>query len=102
MRICPYKQLCGLELQWFSSFVLLDFSSLVLLVFIICFVFQETMALRPKLVVFVDDINEGSRDVAFENKVLCRYGNWNTSKEHKFPYLHYDLIDRAGFYFYYC
>jgi hypothetical protein len=62
MRISPYKRLCGLELQWFSSFVLLDFSSLVLLVCVICFIFQETMALRPRLVVSVDDINEGSRD----------------------------------------
>jgi hypothetical protein len=33
--------------------------------------FLTTMALRPRLVVSVDDINEGSRDVAFEGKVLC-------------------------------
>jgi hypothetical protein len=55
------------------------------------------MALRPRLVVSIDDINEGSRDVAFEDKVLCRYGNWDSSKDHKYPYLHCDLIDRAGF-----
>jgi hypothetical protein len=68
--------------------VLLIFSFLVLLVFVICFVFQETMALRPRLVVTVDDISEGSKDVAFEGKVLCWYGNWDTSKEYKFSYLH--------------
>jgi hypothetical protein len=61
------------------------------------FCFQETMVLRPRLVVSIDDINEGSRDVVFESKVMCRYGNWVISKEHKFPYLHCDLIDRAGF-----
>jgi hypothetical protein len=49
------------------------------------------------MVVSVDDINEGSRDVAFEDKVMCQYGNWDTNKEHKFPYLYCDLIDRARF-----
>jgi hypothetical protein len=40
---------------------------------------------------------EAEVDVAFEGKVLCRYGNWDSSKDHKYPYLHCDLIDRAGF-----
>jgi hypothetical protein len=55
------------------------------------------MTLKPRLVVSVDDINEGSRDVAFEGKVLCRYRNWDLNKEHKFLYLLCDLIDTIGF-----
>jgi hypothetical protein len=55
------------------------------------------MALRPRLVLFLDDINEGSRDVAFEGKVLCWHGNWDPSKEDTFLYLHCDLINRASF-----
>jgi hypothetical protein len=59
--------------------------------------FLATMALRPKMVVFVDDISEGSRDVPFENKILSQYGNWNPNKKLKFPYMHYDFMDRVGF-----
>ena len=52
---------------------------------------------RPRLVVSVDDITEGSRDVAFEGKILSRYGNWDPSKDVKHPYVHCDLLDRAGY-----
>jgi hypothetical protein len=57
-------------------------------------IFLATMALKRRLVVFVDDISGGSRDVTFEGKVLCSYGNWDPSKECNFPYLHCNLIDR--------
>jgi hypothetical protein len=90
------------ELQWYSNFVLLVF--LVSLVFFLLMsvsfgfvAFLATMALRPKMVVFVDDISEGSRDVPFENKILSQYGNWNPNKKLKFPYMHYDFMDRVGF-----
>lgn len=33
------------------------------------------MAIRPKLIVFVDDITEDTRDVTFEGKILNQYGN---------------------------
>jgi hypothetical protein len=108
MRVCIYNQLYFTKLQWYFSFVLLDLLVLfVLLVSIACFLLVSisfsfiailtTMALKPRLVVFVNNINEGSRDVAFVGKVLCRYGNWNPNKEHKFLCLHCDLIDKAGF-----
>jgi hypothetical protein len=61
----------------FSSFVLF-----VLIVFLMFFflifvsfgfiVLLATMTLRPRLVVFVDNISEGSRDIAFEGKVLSQ------------------------------
>jgi hypothetical protein len=97
--VCLYNQLCFSELQWYFSLVLFVSRAFFFLVFIsFSFVaFLATMALRPKLVVSVDDINEGNRDVAFEGKVLCWYRNWDPSKERNFPYLHCNLIDRAGF-----
>jgi hypothetical protein len=71
--VCLYNQLCFSELQWYFSLVLFVSRAFFFLVFIsFSFVaFLATMALRPKLVVSVDDINEGNRDVAFEGKVLC-------------------------------
>ena len=54
------------------------------------------MALRTRLSVSVDDLSEGTRDVAFECKVLSRYGNWDPRKQLKFAYLHCDVIDRLG------
>ena len=46
--------------------------------------------------VSVDDLSEGTRDVAFECKVLSCYGNWDPRKQLKFPYLHCDVINRLG------
>lgn len=45
----------------------------------------------------VDEILEGMRDVAFEGKVLNRYGNYDSEKVTEFKYLHCDLIDKEGF-----
>jgi hypothetical protein len=84
MKVCIYNWLCFSELQCYSSFVLLDLLTLfVLLVSVECFslvsisfsfvAFLATMALRTNLVVSIDNINEGSRDVAFEGKVLSQY-----------------------------
>jgi hypothetical protein len=42
------------------------------------------MALRPRLVVIMDNISEGSRNVAFESKVHAWYKNWDSNKELKF------------------
>jgi hypothetical protein len=39
--------------------------------------FLATMALKSRLVVFVDVISEDSKDVAFEGKVLFHYENWD-------------------------
>jgi hypothetical protein len=58
--------------------------------------FLVTMALRPRLVVSVDNICEGNRDVVLEGKVLSRYKNWDPNKEYKFLYLYCNLIDKAG------
>ena len=52
---------------------------------------------RARLVVSVDDLTEGTRDVAFEGKILSRYGNWDPTKDVKHPYLHCDLLDREGY-----
>lgn len=70
--------------------------------FILLCVFFSTMALpssksRARLVVSVDDLTEGTRDVAFEGKILSRYGNWDPTKDVKHPYLHCDLLDREGY-----
>ena len=46
--------------------------------------------------VSVDDLSEGTRDVAFEYKALSCYGNWNPRKQLKFAYLHCDVIGRSG------
>jgi hypothetical protein len=59
--------------------------------------FLAIMALRPSLVVFVNNISEGSRDVAFKDKSFSQYGNLNSNKELKFPYLHYILITCTSF-----
>ena len=61
------------------------------------FFFFNIMATRPRLVVSVDDISEGTKDVAFEGKILNQYGNWDSSKVIKHKYLHCDLIDRNDF-----
>ena len=42
--------------------------------------FLTTIALRPRLVVLVDNISEGNRNVAFGGKACSRYRNWNTNK----------------------
>jgi hypothetical protein len=55
------------------------------------------MAERKRMVVSVDEIMEGLRDVAFEGKVLNRYGNYDSTKVIEFKYLHCDLVDRHGF-----
>ena len=36
---------------------------------------------RPRLVVSIDDITNGSIEVAFDGKILSRYGNWDPIKE---------------------
>jgi hypothetical protein len=87
------------ELQWLSGFVFLIsliFFSLVSISFSFL-AFLAIMALRPRLVIFVENISESSKNVAFEDKVLSWYRNWNLNRESKFPYLYYDLIDRARF-----
>ncbi|KAG0595196.1 hypothetical protein M758_UG148100 [Ceratodon purpureus] len=55
------------------------------------------MAERRRMVVSVDEIMEGLRDVAFEGKVLNRYGNYDFTKVIEFKYLHCDLVDSQGF-----
>ena len=54
------------------------------------------MALRTGMCVSMDDLSEGTRDVAFECKVLSYYGNWDPRKQLKFAYLHCHVIDRSG------
>ena len=46
--------------------------------------------------VSVNDLSEGTRDVAFECKVLSCYGNWDPKKQLKFAYLHCDVINKSG------
>lgn len=55
------------------------------------------MGSRVRRVVTVDEILEGMRDVAFEGKILNRYGNFDSEKVTEFKYLHCDLIDKDGF-----
>jgi hypothetical protein len=55
---------------------------------------------EAKLVVVVDDLDFGIRDVTFEAKVFNRYGTFdqiaNKSLENlSYAYLHYDLLNRA-------
>ena len=45
--------------------------------------------------VSVEDINEGTRDVAFECKDRSCYGDWDPRKQLKFAYLHCDVINRS-------
>jgi hypothetical protein len=42
--------------------------------------FLATMVLRPRLVVFVDNISESSIDVAFDGKMFFWYKNWDLDK----------------------
>jgi hypothetical protein len=54
-----------------------------------------------KLVVTMDDLDFGIKDVAFEAKVLNRYGTFDqiTNKGMEnlgYAYLHCDLLDRAS------
>ena len=44
----------------------------------------------------IDDLSECTRDIAFECKILSRYGNWDPRKQFKLAYLHCDVIDRLG------
>ncbi len=62
------------------------------------------MAIVPlkeaKVIVAMDDLDFGIRDVAFESKVFNRYGTFdriiNKSMENpNYKYLHYDLLDRV-------
>jgi len=55
---------------------------------------------EARLVVTVDDLDFGIRNVPFKAKVLNRYGTFdqiaNKSMEDlSYAYLHYDLLDRA-------
>jgi hypothetical protein len=67
------------------------------------FLFFGTMVVIPmkevKLVVVVDDLNFGIKDVTFETKVFNRYGTFDliANKNMEYPsyaYLHFDLLDR--------
>jgi hypothetical protein len=54
-----------------------------------------------RLVVAVDDLNFGIRNVPFEAKVLNRYGTFDqiankSMEDPSYAYLHYDLLDRAA------
>jgi hypothetical protein len=56
---------------------------------------------ETRLVVMVDDLDFGIRDVAFEAKVFNRYGTFdqiaNKSMENpSYTYLHCDLLDKAA------
>jgi hypothetical protein len=56
---------------------------------------------EAKLVVVVDDLNFGIKDVTFEAKVLNRYGTFDriTNKNMEdisYAYLHCDLLNRAA------
>ncbi|KAG0571959.1 hypothetical protein KC19_VG056600 [Ceratodon purpureus] len=55
------------------------------------------MAERKRMVVSVEEIMEGLRDVAFEGKVLNRSRNYYSTKVIEFKYLHCDLVDSEGF-----
>jgi hypothetical protein len=72
-------------LQWFSNCILLVSLVFFFLVYISFsfFAFFTTMALRPRLAVSINNINEGSRDVPFKDKIPSWYGNWNLNKELK-------------------
>jgi len=54
-----------------------------------------------KLVVAVDDLDFGIRDVAFEAKVFNRYGTFdcnanNSMEDLSYAYLHCDLLNRVA------
>lgn len=36
---------------------------------------------RPKMIVSIDDINDGRREVSFDGKILSWYGNWDPVKK---------------------
>jgi hypothetical protein len=53
-----------------------------------------------KLVVVVDDLDFGIKDVAFEAKVLNKYGTFDriahkSMEDLSYAHLHYDLLNRA-------
>ncbi len=55
---------------------------------------------KIRLVVAMNDLNFGIRDVAFETKVFNRYGTFNqianrSMEDASYAYLHCDLLDRA-------
>jgi len=55
---------------------------------------------EAKLVVEVDDMDFRIRNVAFETKVLNRYGifdriAYKSMEDPGYAYLHYDLLDKA-------
>ncbi len=69
------------------------------------FFFPGTRGNVPKkevrLIVAVDDLDFGIRDVAFETKVLNRYGTFNqiankSTEDLSYAYLHCDLWNRAA------
>lgn len=58
-------------------------------------------AKEAKVVVNVNDLHQGLRDVAFEGKVLCWYEtfNWivcNAMRDLDYAYLYCDLLDKGG------
>lgn len=61
----------------------------------------EIVQKQERVVVSVDDLDQGIRDVAFEAKVVNRYGTYDRVVANKlqtsYQYLYCDLLDRGGF-----